>query len=121
MKILLIGIGNAFRGDDAVGLHVARLVAERRLAGVTVTEESGEGVALLERWKDAEEVIVVDAVASGAAPGTIHRFAAHTQKLPAKTFASSASFQRSSNATPSPLSSVTVTPARRRSATSRAT
>jgi len=33
----------------------------------------GEPIDLLDRWEGAGEVIVVDAVSSGAPPGTIHR------------------------------------------------
>ncbi len=33
----------------------------------------GEPIDLLDRWVGADEVIVVDAVSSGAPPGTIHR------------------------------------------------
>jgi hydrogenase maturation protease len=45
-------------------------------------EASGEGTALLEAWKDADCVFLVDAVQSGAAPGTLHRFAAHEAPIP---------------------------------------
>ena len=53
------------------------------LPGVTVLEQSGEGVALMEAWGDADQVIVVDAVSSGSEPGTVHRFEATGQPLPA--------------------------------------
>jgi len=72
--ILLIGIGNEYRRDDGVGLFIARAVSARKLANVEIIEASGEGAGLIEAWRDQEEVIVVDAVASGAAPGTLHRF-----------------------------------------------
>ena len=79
----VIGVGNAFRGDDGIGLIVARRITELALPGVTVLEESGEGVALMEAWGDADQVIVVDAVSSGSEPGTVHRFEATGQPLPA--------------------------------------
>ncbi|MBF0372558.1 MAG: hydrogenase maturation protease [Alphaproteobacteria bacterium] len=80
--MLLIGIGNAFRGDDAAGLTVARAVAARQLAGVEVIEHHGEGAELIELWRDRDRVVVVDAVSSGAAPGTLHHLDA-AQPLPA--------------------------------------
>ncbi len=83
---LVIGIGNEYRHDDAVGLVVARRLREKNLDGVKVLELSGEGAALIEAWRDAETVILVDAVHSGAAPGTIYRFAAHQQSIPTKFF-----------------------------------
>ena len=62
---LIVGVGNDWRGDDGAGLEVAR-----RLRGV---EAVGDPAALLDAWDGADHVIVVDAVRSGAAPGTIHR------------------------------------------------
>lgn len=82
-KTLVIGVGNAFRGDDGLGLIVAQRLRELALPGVTVLEQSGEGAALVESWEDAGRVIVVDAVSSGGKPGTIHRFEAAGQPLPA--------------------------------------
>ena len=82
-ETVLIGLGNAFRGDDGVGLLVARRLRELALPGLTVLEQSGEGAALLEAWAGADRVIVVDAVSSGGAPGAIHRLEVGQQPLPA--------------------------------------
>ena len=79
----LIGVGNAFRGDDGVGLEVARKVRALACPGVTVLEQSGEGTALIEAWGDADQVFVVDAVFSGSEPGRIHRFEVVDQEVPA--------------------------------------
>ncbi len=84
--ILIIGIGNQYRGDDAVGLRVAQDIKKEALVHVTVIEQSGDGVTLMESWKNADTVILIDAVHSGAQPGTIHRFDVHTQTIPAKFF-----------------------------------
>lgn len=72
-SIRIIGLGNEFRGDDAVGL-----LAARRLQGVLgdraeVVEADVAGVELLEVMKGAGAVLLIDAVRSGQAPGTIHR------------------------------------------------
>jgi hydrogenase maturation protease len=75
---LLIGVGNADRGDDAAGLMVARRVAAAAPGGVTVTELSGDQLGLLDAWEGQSEVWVTDAVCSGAAPGTMYRFDAAT-------------------------------------------
>jgi len=73
---LVIGLGNPDRGDDGSGLEVARAL-RGRLAGKARIEECGsEGIALLELWRDADRVLVVDAVVSGGVPGTVHRFEA---------------------------------------------
>jgi hydrogenase maturation protease len=84
--ILIIGVGNEYRRDDAAGLLVARRVKELGLENVKVIEESGEGAHLIEAWKGAETVIIVDAVSSGSNPGSVHRFDATVQKIPSKFF-----------------------------------
>jgi hydrogenase maturation protease len=83
---LIIGVGNAYRRDDSVGLIAARRLKAQQLPNATVIENSGEGAALIEAWKDADRVILIDAVASGAAAGTVHRLDAHAQPVPAKFF-----------------------------------
>ncbi len=85
-RVLVIGVGNDYRGDDALGLEAARRLSERRLPGVLVVERSGEGAELMETWKDVPAVVLIDAVSSGVAPGTIHRLEAHAQHVPAKFF-----------------------------------
>jgi len=67
--LIVIGVGNGFRGDDAAGLAVARALGD----DPRVIVHEGEPIDLLDRWEGAGEVIVVDAARSGAAPGTIHR------------------------------------------------
>jgi hydrogenase maturation protease len=71
---LVIGIGNADRGDDAVGLEVARRVQAAALPGVAVTRVEDDQLALLDAWEGADGVYVVDAVRSGGTPGTVYRF-----------------------------------------------
>lgn len=70
---LVIGLGSRDRGDDAVGPVVAAEVAARRLPGVRVLVHE-DPTCLVELWgaPDAVAVVVVDAVRSGAAPGTVH-------------------------------------------------
>jgi hydrogenase maturation protease len=85
-RILVVGVGNAYRSDDAAGLIVARRVREEIGACVTVREESGEGTTLLASWKEVDAVILIDATHSGAAPGMLHRFDVGVQSLPATVF-----------------------------------
>jgi hydrogenase maturation protease len=74
-----ICLGNRFRGDDAVG----PLAGDRlRAAGATVLECADEPTRLLDRWQGLDTVVVVDAVRSGAAPGTLHRVDAGDGSLP---------------------------------------
>jgi hydrogenase maturation protease len=83
---LIIGIGNEYRRDDAAGLIVARRLRKLVPNEINIIEQSGEGAVLMETWKGAENVVLIDAVHSGAAPGTIFRFKAHAQPLPTKFF-----------------------------------
>jgi hydrogenase maturation protease len=69
---LIAGVGNDWRGDDAAGLVAARRLREL-LPGVRVVEIVGDASALLDAWDGAALAIVIDAVRSGAPPGTIHR------------------------------------------------
>lgn len=71
---LVIGIGNPDRGDDAVGLEVARKVRDAAPDGVTVTELDGDQLALLDAWDGADDVYVVDATCAGGEPGNVCRF-----------------------------------------------
>ncbi|HEY1197934.1 MAG TPA: hydrogenase maturation protease [Thermoplasmata archaeon] len=70
---LVIGLGNDHRGDDRSGLEVARALRPRLAGKARVEECASEGIALLELWGGSDRVLVVDAVRSGAAPGTVHR------------------------------------------------
>ena len=80
---LVVGVGNPVRGDDAAGL-----LAARRLGGI---ELEGDTSTLVELLTDAPAAIVIDAVRSGASPGTIHRFEVGDTPLPVKLRSSSSS------------------------------
>lgn len=71
-KILIIGVGNEYRGDDNVGLVATKLLCESKLTGVSLTVSDGEGMSLIERWRGYSTVIIVDAFAPRTLPGTIH-------------------------------------------------
>jgi hydrogenase maturation protease len=51
-----------------------------------VLEHNGEGADLMNCWEGADAVILLDAVQSGAEPGTLHRWNASRRPLPARTF-----------------------------------
>ena len=85
-RLTVIGVGNEWRRDDAAGLAVARLVRARADASLRVVEHEGEATALLDAWDGAEEVVVVDAVRSGAPPGTVHTLDPVARPVPAELF-----------------------------------
>jgi hydrogenase maturation protease len=84
--VLIIGLGNEYRRDDAVGLVAVRRLKEAAPEHVRVLEESGEGTALMESWKGADTVILIDALHSGAKAGTVRRLDAHRQPMPTGLF-----------------------------------
>jgi hydrogenase maturation protease len=89
-RVVVIGVGNSFRCDDAAGLEVARRLEHDE--DVRVVEREGDLAGLLDLWNEASSVIIVDSASSGAAPGTIHRFDAIADPLPTGVFSSTHAF-----------------------------
>ncbi len=85
-SIVVIGVGNEYRGDDGVGIVIARHLRAQLAPEIEVIEASGEGVSLMDAWRGATSVLLLDAAHSGAPPGTIHRFHADTQSIPSAFF-----------------------------------
>jgi hydrogenase maturation protease len=80
-RSIIIGIGNPYRGDDGVGLIVARSLRDRSPRGVAVVEQDGEPAALIDAWEGADVVVLIDAVSSGSPPGTVHAIDASKTRL----------------------------------------
>jgi hydrogenase maturation protease len=72
-SITVVGIGNEFRGDDAVGLMVLRQLKGSTPTGARLIELAGDESHLLELMRSADAMIIVDAVQSSAPAGTIFR------------------------------------------------
>jgi len=86
---LIIGVGNLYRSDDAVGILIARKLQDIVPDRVSIKELSGEGTSLMDSWQKHDRVYVVDAVSSGASPGIIHRMDASKEPIPSKFFSCS--------------------------------
>ncbi len=69
--VVVIGVGNPMRGDDGVGPEVVTGLG-RAPAGAEVAVCDGEAGRLLELWWGRELAVVIDAVVTGSAPGTVH-------------------------------------------------
>jgi hydrogenase maturation protease len=84
--VLVIGIGNADRGDDGAGIATARHLRARNLPGILVVERSGESADLIDLWQtaNAQTLYLIDATSSDLAPGTMQRFDARNTPLPAQ-------------------------------------
>ena len=81
MTRMVVGLGNADMGDDAVGLDVARRVLELSPSGVDVVA-TDDPASLLDLWADVDDVVVVDAIVSHRDPGTVVRLDVGATGLP---------------------------------------
>jgi len=68
----VIGLGNPLMGDDGFGLvALARLRDEWTLDGVELADGGTWGMSLLPLIEDADRVVLLDAIAAGAAAGDV--------------------------------------------------
>ena len=81
--MLILGCGNPDRPDDAAGVLVARRLREM---GIAAQEFTGDPLALIEVWNGSREVILIDTVVSGVAPGAITVWDAGKTPLPPEQF-----------------------------------
>ena len=70
-SLLVIGVGNRDRGDDAVGPVVCDLVRAADIAGVDTLVLEGSVVDLPMHWEPDDRVVIVDAAAPDGRPGRI--------------------------------------------------
>jgi hydrogenase maturation protease len=83
--MLVIGIGNPDRGDDAVGWQVAE--ALEPLCDTAVS--GGDPAALIERWRGRHDVVLVDATRCAHVPGAVTIIDLLAQRLPPGVVSSS--------------------------------
>lgn len=80
-QILIIGIGNENRGDDSAGLIAARHLRNIVAQDIPVLEMD-DPARLIDVWRSAHLVFVIDSSASGSVLGAIRRFEVDQQPLP---------------------------------------
>jgi hydrogenase maturation protease len=85
-RMKLIGVGNLLRRDDSAGLVVADKLAAAIGDQISIETCNGEGIDLINHFRDLSAVILVDAVHSGAPPGTVHQIDATTETVPTSFF-----------------------------------
>ncbi len=73
MDILVAGVGNVLRSDDAFGVEVANRLLERpEIPNVTVVETGIAGIQLVSDLQDGyDAIIVIDTVDRERSPGTV--------------------------------------------------
>ena len=73
-EVLVIGCGNLLRGDDGVGPVLVRHLWDRGVPdGARLVDGGTAGMDVAFQMKGAKRVVIVDASATGAAPGTLYR------------------------------------------------
>lgn len=85
-RILVIGLGNLERGDDGVGVAIARRLQSRMPECARVALSGGDIMSLLEMWRGFDDVILIDAMKAHDAPGNFRWFDVSTCDLPEETF-----------------------------------
>jgi len=73
--VRIIGLGNEWAGDDAVGLIAARMLKEhmqeKQLSGIEVGSREVPEWEMFEQMQPDDLLIFIDACDSGAEPGTV--------------------------------------------------
>ncbi|MCL1600549.1 MAG: hydrogenase maturation protease [Actinomycetia bacterium] len=87
MPWIIIGVGNRDRGDDGAGVAVVEA-----LTGCATHVVDAGALDMFNLWSETDDVVVVDAMRSGARPGTVRSFDVRETPLPGETFASTHSF-----------------------------
>lgn len=76
-ELSIVGVGNEIMGDDGVGPTVVRRLEDSELAAnddVSLVNAGTTGFFALEALSGAAFAIVIDAIETGAEPGTIHEY-----------------------------------------------
>ncbi len=79
--IVVIGCGNPWASDDGIGVMLCKEL-ERRFPGLaTFVTMPFPGVELLDYLEQCSRMILIDAVVSGSAPGTLHVMPLHLHNI----------------------------------------
>jgi hydrogenase maturation protease len=73
LQTIVLGLGNPLMGDDGLGLAVLERMREDwdLPAGVELVDGGTWGMNLLPCIEDAAQLVLIDAIRAGAAPGTV--------------------------------------------------
>ncbi|MBS3905061.1 MAG: hydrogenase maturation protease [Simkania sp.] len=80
-NLLVIGIGNPFRGDDGIGWAVVAALMGKVPAEIQLRKSRGDIAELIELFSMYRAVYLIDACRMDAAPGVWQRIDAHLQPL----------------------------------------
>lgn len=83
MKIIVAGIGNLLMGDDGLGVHAIRAMKENPVEpGIILVDVGTSSLSLAVDLEQADGLLLLDAVRTGARPGTLHQLAADAVARP---------------------------------------
>jgi len=76
MNVLILGVGNILLGDEGVGIHALAELERHYLLpdGVELLDGGTAGIELLRHIAGRDLCIIIDAMQSGAPPGTVAVF-----------------------------------------------
>ncbi|MGW7527993.1 hydrogenase maturation protease [Streptomyces sp. NPDC054783] len=75
--VVVIGVGNPLRGDDGIGPAAVEALRGRVPDGTVLAVSDGEPARMLDLWRGADTVVVVEALRAGPArPGELHTLTA---------------------------------------------
>lgn len=83
-KTLIVGIGNALRTDDGIGIRVTETLRNKNLGLNVDIIEGLSGIDLIGTFRGYDRVIIVDAMKSNQEPGSIQVFSLgdlHSRKI----------------------------------------
>ena len=73
-KTIILGIGNLLLKDEGVGIHLIQLLEKESLPpGVELVDGGTSTLDILPLLKEADKIIVVDAMQARGEPGSIYR------------------------------------------------
>jgi len=73
-KVIILGIGNLLLKDEGVGIHLIQLLEKESLPpGVELVDGGTSTLDILPLLKEADKIIVVDAMQARGEPGSIYR------------------------------------------------
>ncbi len=83
-NFLIVGVGNVFRGDDAVGILIARFLKRCFKENVKIIGVDTSFDELIQFLGDYDLIIFIDAIKSEEKPGEIYRLKFGVDKIPAQ-------------------------------------
>jgi len=75
-RLVVMGLGNLLTTDDGVGVHVVKMLSEKKLLPdhVEIIDAGTASLDVLELFDENDKIIVIDAVRAGHPPGTLYKF-----------------------------------------------